>query len=82
MTTSKASEALPPCSVGLVSGSMIFSCSMTEPGQPCETINGSAFCWGDRAWMKWTSSPSMLVMNWSSAFSLASQLGQSYSVAQ
>jgi NAD(P)-dependent dehydrogenase (short-subunit alcohol dehydrogenase family) len=32
--------ALPPCSVGLVSGSMIFSCSMIEPGQPCETING------------------------------------------
>ena len=25
----------PPCAVGLVSGSMIFSCSMIEPGHPC-----------------------------------------------
>ena len=23
---------------------MIFSCSMIEPGQPCETISGSASC--------------------------------------
>jgi pimeloyl-ACP methyl ester carboxylesterase len=30
---------------------------MTEPGQPCETISGSAFGWGDRTWMKWMSSP-------------------------
>ena len=28
----------PPCAVGLVSGSMIFSCSMTEPGHPCVTM--------------------------------------------
>ena len=76
------SPASPPCSVGLVSGWMIFSCSMTEPGQPCETISGSAFRCGDRTWMKWTSSPSMVVMNWSSAFSFASHLRQSYSVAQ
>ena len=34
ITTSKASAALPPCAVGSVSGSMIFSCSMIEPGQP------------------------------------------------
>jgi hypothetical protein len=26
-----------------VSGSTIFSCSTTEPGQPCVTISGSAF---------------------------------------
>jgi hypothetical protein len=38
----KASAALPPCAVGLVSGSMIFSCSMIEPGYPCVTISGSA----------------------------------------
>jgi hypothetical protein len=57
MTTSKASEAFPPCSVGLVSGSMIFSCSMTEPGQPCVTISGSASWCGDRTWMKWISTP-------------------------
>ena len=35
--------ALPPCAVGLVSGSMIFSCSMIEPGQPWVTIIGNAF---------------------------------------
>ena len=29
--------------VGLVSGSMILSCSMIEPGHPCVTISGSAF---------------------------------------
>ena len=61
---------------------MIFSCSMIEPGQPCETISGSAFCSADRTWMKWTSSPSMLVMNCGSAFSFASHPRQSYSVAQ
>ena len=38
-----ASDALPPCAVGLVSGSTIFSCSMTEPGQPCVTMSGRAF---------------------------------------
>ena len=31
---------LPPWAVGLVSGSMIFICSMIEPGQPCVTIIG------------------------------------------
>jgi hypothetical protein len=44
MTTSNASAAFPRYCTGLVSGSMILSCSMTEPGQPCETISGSAFC--------------------------------------
>ena len=67
---------------GLVSGSMIFSCSMIEPGQPCETISGSALCCGDRTRTKWTSSPSMVVMNYSRVFSFASHLRQSYSVAQ
>ena len=38
-----ASDALAPCAVGLVSGSMIFICSMIEPGHPCVTISGSAF---------------------------------------
>jgi hypothetical protein len=42
ITTWKASAALPPCEVGLVSGSMIFNCSMIEPGQPCVTMSGSA----------------------------------------
>ena len=82
MTTSKASEALPLCPVGLVSGSMIFSCSMIEPGQPCETISGSASWSADRMWMKWMSSPSISVMNCGSAFSFVSHPRQSYSVAQ
>jgi hypothetical protein len=34
ITTSNASAALPPNAVGSVSGPMIFSCSMMEPGQP------------------------------------------------
>jgi hypothetical protein len=82
MTTSKASDVLPPWPVGLVSGSMIFICSMIEPGQPCETISGSASCSADRTWMKWMSSSSMLVMKCGSAFSSASHLRQSYSAAQ
>ena len=45
-------NALPPCSAGLVSGSMIFSCSITEPGQPWLTISGSASSCGDLTWMK------------------------------
>jgi hypothetical protein len=61
---------------------MIFSCSMIEPGQPWETISGSASGWGDRAWMKWMSRPSMVVTNCSSEFSFASHRRQSYSVAQ
>ena len=40
---SKASAAVPPWAVGFVSGSMIFSSSMMEPGHPCVTIIGSAF---------------------------------------
>jgi hypothetical protein len=42
ITRSNASAALAPCAVGSVSGSMIFSCSMIEPGHPCVTISGSA----------------------------------------
>ena len=42
MTRSNASAASAPCAVGSVSGPTIFSCSMTEPGQPCVTIIGSA----------------------------------------
>ena len=77
MTTSNASAAVPPCPAGLVSGSMIFSCSTIEPGQPCVTISGSAFCSADRTWMKWMSSPSISIMNCGNAFSLASNLRQS-----
>ena len=52
ITTSKASAALPPWAVGLVSGSMIFSCSMIEPGQPCVMMTGNAFGCFERTWMK------------------------------
>ena len=55
---------------------------MIEPGQPWVMINGSAPSWGDFTWMKWTSSPSMVVLNCGSAFSLASHLRQLYSVVQ
>jgi hypothetical protein len=52
ITTWKASEAFPPYAVGLASGSMIFSCSMIEPGHPCVTTSGSASACFDRTWMK------------------------------
>ena len=55
---------------------------MTEPGQPCVMISGSAFSCGDFTWMKWMSTPSISVVNCGSAFSLASHARQSYSVAQ
>ena len=55
---------------------------MTEPGQPCVMINGSAFSCRDFTWMKWMSRPSIVVMNWGRALSLASHLRQSYSFAQ
>ncbi|MNT45419.1 hypothetical protein D3C72_1820040 [compost metagenome] len=42
ITTLNASDAWPPWAVGSVSGPMIFSCSITEPGHSCVTITGSA----------------------------------------
>jgi hypothetical protein len=70
------------CAVGLVSGSMIFSCSRIEPGHPWVTISGSASsCW-ERTWMKWMSSPSTSVMKFGRAFSFASHLRQSWPVPQ
>ena len=47
-----ASAALPPWDVGSISGSMIFSCSMTEPGHPCVTMSGNALSCFERTWMK------------------------------
>src|SRR5262249_24162865 len=82
ITTWKASAALAPCAVGSVSGSMIFSCSMTEPGHPWLMMSGKASSCFERTWMKWMSSPSISVMNCGSAFSLASHLRQSYLVPQ
>ena len=82
ITTWKASDALPPCAVGLVSRSTIFICSMNEPGHPWQTISGSASSCLERTWTKWMSSPSISVTNCGTAFSLASHLRQSYSVSQ
>ena len=48
----RPSDAFPPCAVGLVSGSIIFICSIIEPGQPCVTTSGSAFSCFERTWMK------------------------------
>jgi hypothetical protein len=56
---------------------MILSCSMIDPGQPCVTIIGRAFGCFERTWMKWMSSPSIVVTNCGRASSLASTLRQS-----
>jgi hypothetical protein len=77
ITRWNASAALAPCAVGSVSGSMIFSCSMIEPGHPCVTISGNASSCGERTWMKWMSSPSISVMNCGRALSFASHGRQS-----
>src|SRR3954471_12109543 len=50
ITTWKASDAVPPCAVGSVSRSTIFICSMKEPGQPWQTISGSACSCLERTW--------------------------------
>ncbi len=73
----QASAALPPCAVGLVSGSMTFSCSITEPGQPCVMMIGNDFGCFERTWMKWMSTPSISVTNCGSEFSRFSNLRQS-----
>ena len=61
ITRWKASDALAPCSVGSVSGSMIFSCSIVEPGHPWVTMSGNASSCSERTWMKWMSTPSISV---------------------
>jgi hypothetical protein len=61
ITRWKASAAGAPCAVGSVSGSMILSCSIVEPGQPWVTMSGKASSCGERTWMKWMSTPSISV---------------------
>src|SRR6478752_6280984 len=82
ITTSKASSALPPWAVGSVSGSMTWSISTIEPGQPCVMITGKAFSCSERTWMKWMSTPSISVLNCGNALSLASRRPKSYCSAQ
>lgn len=77
MTTWNASCARPPWAVGLVRGSMTLRNSRTEPGQPWVRIIGSASWWRDRTWMKWMSSPSILVLNCGRELSFASIFRQS-----
>ena len=77
ITRWKASASLPPCAVGFVSGSMTFSCSTIDPGQPCVTISGSASSWCERTWMKWMSSPSISLRKFGRPFSFASHPRQS-----
>ena len=50
---------------------------MTDPGHPCEMIAGRAFAWRERTWMKWMSSPSIVVTNCGRLFSLAATFLQS-----
>jgi hypothetical protein len=76
-TTWKASDALPPCRTGSRSGSMTFSNSKTEPGQPCTSSSGSAPGSGDRAWMAWIRWPSKSIVTWPKPFRRASHARQS-----
>jgi hypothetical protein len=55
---------------------MTSSSSITDPGQPCVMISGIAFGCGDVTWMKWMSTPSILVTNCGKAFSFASAFRQ------
>jgi len=55
---------------------------MTEPGHPWVMISGIASGCGDFTCRKWMSTPSISVMNWGSAFSLAMHPRRSYSFAQ
>ena len=77
ITRWNASAALAPWAVGSVSGPTIFSCSMTDPGQPWVTIIGKASSCGERTWMKWMSSPSISVTNCGSSLRRASTARQS-----
>ena len=77
ITRWKASAASAPCAVGLVSGSMIFSCSTVEPGHPCVTISGNASSCSERTWMKWMSTPSISVTKCGRAANRSSNLRQS-----
>jgi hypothetical protein len=67
----------PLCAVGLVSGSMILSCSIVEPGHPWVTMSGSASSCPERTWMKWMSTPSISVMKCGKAANRSSNVRQS-----
>ncbi|MNV25261.1 hypothetical protein D3C71_1163550 [compost metagenome] len=77
MITSKASSALPPYLTGSVSGPIASINSKGDPGHPCVRIRGKAPFSFERTWINCMSSPSILVTNCGSAFSLFSSLRQS-----
>ena len=77
ITRWKASDAFAPCAVGSVSGPMIFSCSIVEPGHPWVTMSGNASSWAERTWMKWMSTPSISVMKCGRAANRRSNARQS-----
>src|SRR6478752_3683603 len=81
-TTWNASAASPPNAVGFVSGSMSLWNSTIAPGHPWVMSNGTASSCGGWAWMKWTSSSSTVVVNWSNRLRAAARARQSYSSAQ
>ena len=56
--------------------------STTEPGHPCVMTRGRAPGCGERAWMKWMSTPSIRVRNWGKRLRRASDARQSYSSSQ
>src|SRR5580692_6965010 len=81
-TTWKASDARPPYRTGSRSGSMTFSNSKTDPGQPCTSSSGSAPASGDLAWTAEIRCPSTSIATWPNEFSRASHARQSKPVRQ
>ena len=63
-------------------GSIIEQLKIIGPLTDPTAYGGSAFSCFDLTWMKWMSSPSILVLNWGRALSLASTVRQSYPFAQ
>jgi hypothetical protein len=81
-TTSNESSTFPPNAAGSVSGPISFRNSAIEPGQPWVKMRGIAFGFLDLAWMKWISSPSIVVRNCGKRLSSDSNRRQSYSRSQ
>ena len=78
-----ANESVYPGSDGTTSvkssrsSAMTFKNSSTDPGHPCESRSGMASGLRDRTWMKWTSMPSIEVVNCGRALSAVSVARQS-----
>ena len=81
-TTSKESSTSPPNATGSVSGPISLRNSTIGHGHPCVKIRGIASGFLDLTWMKWISSPSIVVRNWGKRLSSDSNRRQSYSRSQ